>query len=62
MSENRKTAAAQTERREQKMARAFERLPGTEMVEKRAGNVKHFDLGGGRYQMVVFPEQVHYQE
>ena len=26
---------------------------GTEMIEKRRPNVKHFNMGGGRYQMVL---------
>lgn len=35
---------------------------GTEMIEKRRPNVKHFNMGGGRYQMVVYPEPVHFEE
>ena len=40
----------------------FEQAPGEEAVEKRSESVKHFRLGAGRYQAVVFPEAVHYQE
>lgn len=40
----------------------FEQAPGEEAVEKRSESVKHFCLGAGRYQAVVFPEAVHYQE
>lgn len=44
------------------MKERFGALPGTERVEKRTENAKHFDLGQGRYQMVVYPHMVHYQE
>ena len=40
----------------------FEQAPGEEAVEKRSESVKHFRLGAGRYQAVVFPEPVHYQK
>ena len=39
----------------------FEQAPGEEAVEKRSESVKHFRLGAGRYQAVVFPEPVHRQ-
>ena len=41
---------------------SVEQAPGTEIVGRRGEYVKHYDLGGGRYQMVVFPEPVHYRK
>ena len=35
---------------------------GWEIAEKRQERIKHFNLGGGRRQAVVFAEPVHYQE
>ncbi|HIQ84145.1 MAG TPA: DNRLRE domain-containing protein, partial [Candidatus Pullichristensenella stercorigallinarum] len=40
----------------------FEQAPGEEAVEKREESVKHFRLGPGRYQAVVYAEPVHYKE
>ena len=39
----------------------FEQAPGEEAVEKREESVKHFRLGPGRYQAVVYAEPVHYR-
>ena len=36
-------------------------LPGKEMTEKRTINSKTYDLGGGHYQAVIYPEPVHYR-
>ena len=51
---------------EQKMlerrSELFEQARGDEALEKRRENIKQFHLGHGRYQAVVFPEPVHYQE
>ena len=51
---------------EQKMlerrSELFEQARGDEVLEKRRENIKQFHLGHGRYQAVVFPEPVHYQE
>ena len=40
---------------------AFESLTGREIVERRTANAKHFDLGQGRRQAVIFASPVHYK-
>ena len=42
-------------------AEAFDALAGREMESRREEYVKHFDLGAGRRQAVVFAEPVHYR-
>jgi len=42
--------------------RLFSELDGEEDVSRRGENIKHFHLGGNRYQAVVYPEAVHYKE
>lgn len=37
-------------------------IPGREMEKQRTRNTKTFSLGGGAYQMAVYPEAVHYQD
>jgi len=44
-----------------KMSTAFESLTGREIVERRTANAKHFDLGQGRRQAVIFASPVHYK-
>ena len=39
-----------------------ERRAGNEEKKRRGEYVKHYDLGGGRHQMVIYPEPVHYQK
>ena len=40
----------------------FAELEGEEDVSRRGENIKHFHLGGNRYQAVVYPEAVHYRK
>ena len=44
-----------------KMSTAFETLTGREIIEERTSNAKHFDLGQGRRQAVIFASPVHYK-
>ena len=37
-------------------------IPGREVEKQRTRNTKTFSLGGGAYQMAVYPEAVHYQD
>ena len=37
-------------------------IPGREVEKQRTRNTKTFSLGGGTYQMAVYPEAVHYQD
>ena len=46
----------------ERRSQLFEQAPGEEAVEKREESVKHFRLGPGRYQAVVYAEPVHYKE
>ena len=46
---------------ETRTSTAFENLTGREIIEKREANVKHFDLGQGRRQAVVFASPVHFK-
>ena len=46
---------------ETRTSTAFENLTGREIIEKREANVKHFDLGQGRRQAVVFASPVHFR-
>ena len=46
---------------ENKTSTSFENLTGREIIEKREANVKHFDLGQGRRQAVVFASPVHFK-
>ena len=39
----------------------FETLKGREIVSMRQRDVKHFDLGEGRRQAIVFASPVHYK-
>ena len=43
------------------LAGQFDTLEGREIVARREEFVKHFDLGAGRRQAVMFPEPVHYR-
>ena len=43
------------------LAGSFDSLEGREIVSRREEFVKHFDLGAGRRQAVMFPEPVHYR-
>ncbi|MDO4549343.1 MAG: DNRLRE domain-containing protein, partial [Clostridia bacterium] len=40
----------------------FALLEGEENVSLRGESIKQFDMGGGRYQAVMYPEAVHYRE
>ena len=46
----------------ERRSQLFEQARGEEAVEKREESVKHFRLGPGRYQAVVYAEPVHYKE
>ena len=59
---DKRVPAHEHEQERKNLNASFAHLPGTEIVERRGKFVKHYDLGGGRYQMVVFPEPVHFEQ
>lgn len=44
-----------------RLAERFGEMEGREIVSRRETHVKHYDLGAGRRQAVMFPEPVHYR-
>ncbi len=60
MQETNKESARQEAVRARQEGR-YEVLEGREMESRREEYVKHFDLGAGRRQAVVFAEPVHYR-
>jgi len=53
---------ANTEEHSGRHAVLFNNLHGAEDISRREKHAKHFDLGCGRYQAVVYADQVHYAD